>query len=400
MILILTDFITGRLLVFLRGGDAERFFSLCVRKQIPLSAPAPADGGFRFFLPCRAFSSLRPLARRTGVRLHILKKEGLPFLLRPLKARPGLWGGGLLALGILYALSFFLWSVEVTGVSPGTARLILSSLSEKGLHTGAFLPSIDPVDLKSRLLIELDELDWVAVNLRGTHAQILAVESPPKPSNQSLSAAAPADLIAKKNGVILDTHILRGEQLIFRGAAVQKGEIIASHEVHGVIPGSKELSGAVRYVHAAGEVIARTEGDVAVYMPSSRLTKRFTGREYTENRLFFAGIPIKFSKSYGNPYGNSDIIKTRLDLSLPGGRALPVALEKTQSTEFTLVSAPFPGTLAAEEMQRALENYLLARAEKGNIEEISCVLSEADGLWRLDAHYIMTEDIGEECLSP
>ena len=389
-------FLAGSLLVSLRGGDAERFFARAAQAGLPLFDPVRITGdAFRFRVAARRFAALRPIARHTGVRLHILKKEGLPFLLRPLIARPGLWGGFAGFLSLLYLLSFFLWSVEVTGVSPETARRITSFLAENGLHTGAFLPLLDAVELKSRMLISLDELDWAAVNLRGTRALVEAVESAPKPEDQSLQSAVPADLVAKKDGVILETIIYRGEQLIFSGAAVKKGDIIASHEVHGIVPGTKELSGAVRAVHAAGEVIARREGHITAYLPATRFSKVYTGQEFTQKRLFFADIPIKFSRTYGNPYSNSDIIRSRHDLTLPGGRALPLALEETRMTAYTLAPAPFPGSLAAEEMQRALEAYLLSSAEKGHIEELRCVLTQAEGLWRLDADYTMTEDIGE-----
>ncbi len=295
-------------------------------------------------------------------------------------------------------MTFFLWSTEVTGVSPETARRILSFLSREGLHTGAFLPKLDAEELKSRLLIGLDELDWAAVNIRGVKAVVQAGESPPKPEDHTLSPSSPADLVAGKDGVVLYTNILRGEQLVFPGAAVKKGEIIASHEVHGVVPGTKEFSGAVRYVHAAGEVIARREGHIAAVLPSARLSRAYTGREYTEKRLYFADFPIKFSKSYGNPYGNSDIIKRRSEVYLPGGRALPIALEKTRMTEYDPVPCPLPAERAAEELRCAIEAYLLSGAESGQIEALDCVLSEEEGFFRMDAEYIITEDIGEEIL--
>ncbi|MBO4406981.1 MAG: sporulation protein YqfD, partial [Clostridia bacterium] len=200
---------------------------------------------------------------------------------------------------------------------------------------------------------------------------------------------------------LLSLLVYRGETVLSPGVAVNPGDVIASHEVHGVIPGTKELSGAVRFVHARGEAIARIEGKLSAVMPKTRLQKRYTGRETRENLLFFAETPIFFLKPYGIPYARCDTIRNRVDLSLPAGRLLPFFRVETVSSEYETELIPVARDEAYEMLSELADRTLLRGAKDGKLEELSCRIREDGDLWRLDADYIMTEDIGEErLLSP
>ena len=64
------------------GKETERFLNLCrARKIVLYEIIREEDGSLRCVLLARDFRQLFPVRRKTGVRIHILKKNGLPFFL-------------------------------------------------------------------------------------------------------------------------------------------------------------------------------------------------------------------------------------------------------------------------------------------------------------------------------
>ncbi len=377
-------------------GPVEVFLSHAAKEGLFLSLPTRLDDlTLQFSVSPKTYKSLRSPARRAGVRLHLLRKRGLPFLLRPIRHRFGLWSGLFTALLFLFLSTAFLWTVEIEGVTPATAAKIRETLSEHGLRPGVLQNRQDAEHLRRMLLMEIDCLDFAAVNLYGSRAVVVATEADPIPESEYPEIAMPADLVAGKDGYLLETRIHRGEQLIFPGAAVRAGEIIASHLVHGIVPGTKEHSGVVRHEHAHGVVLARTYGRVTMVMPKETLQKEYDGREFIQNHFFFAERPIFFSSAYGFSTPECDKIEKRLDLSLPGGNLLPITRRTVTHRPYQLI----PGTVSREEalvcMESYLKEHLVSSATDGRLEEFQAILTEEEALWRLDAEYFMTEDIGK-----
>ncbi|MBR5868422.1 MAG: sporulation protein YqfD, partial [Clostridia bacterium] len=300
-----------------------------------------------------------------------------------------------LVLFLLIFSTSFIWTVEVNGVSPQTAARIRETLADHGLRPGSLQNRQDAEHLRRMLLVEIDRLDFAAVNLYGSRAVIAATEADPIPESEYPQISLPSDLIAGKDGYILETRIHQGEQLIFPGSPVIAGEIIASHQVHGIVPGTKEYSGVVHYVHAHGVVLARTYGQISMVMPKDILRKEYDGRSFTQNRYFFAERPIFFSSGYGFSTPECDRIEERLDLSLPGGNRLPISRQTVTYRPYQLT----PGTVSREEalvcMESCLKSHLVSSATDGLLEEFRATLTEEETLWRLDAEYFMTEDIGK-----
>lgn len=391
----LHDFFCGEILVR-ATGNVEAFLSAAAHDGLFLRLPQRnEDLSLCFFASPRLYRKLRFPARRTGVRLHLLRKRGLPFILRPYRYRIGLWLGFIFLLCLLILSSAFIWTVEIGGVCPKTAAAIRETLADHGLRPASLKNRIDAEHLRRILLIEIDSLDWAAVNLYGSRAIVAATEAVPLPETEYDAINHPSDLVAGKDGYILDTRIHQGEQLVFPGAAVCEGEIIASHMVHGTIPGSKELSGVLHYVHAHGTVFARTHGSISMVMPKKIQRKSYDEKYFTQNRYFFAERPIFFSSGYGIPAMKCDKIEERFELSLPGGVLLPV-------TRRTVTLQPYhltPDTVSDEEalvcMEAYLKAYLISSAKEGLLEEFHSSLTEESSLWRLDAEYFMTEDIGK-----
>jgi len=387
-------FLYGDVTLSFTGGHSASLLDSLAKNGISPRLPELIPGGIRFSLPPASVKRLRPLLKGTGFLPHIEKKAGLPFLLKKAFSRRGLWVGGLSVLLSAFLLSSFIWTVDITGVSPGTAEKIRSYLSDHGLSVGVYTSSVDPVALRSLLLENIDELDWVAVNLLGSRAWIQAVETVPMIETEYLSRHIPSDLVAAKSGYLLESRITLGETLITPGNAVSAGEVLVSHIVHGIIPGTHELSGVERHVHASGVCIARTQGKVSAVMPLFSLRKCPDGQSYTHKELLIAQRSNFFFKNYGIPYALCDKIEERYPLTLPGGQELPLSLLKSRYEAYSIEEIQVSREEAEAFLKSLITRQLLTEARDGVIESLQVVLYREENRWRMDADYTMTEDIG------
>ena len=76
----LTGFRKGIVRIRVQGEQTERFLNLCKARKIKISSldrtgeqSLEGDFGIQDFL------RLSPIRRKTGVKIHILEKHGLPF---------------------------------------------------------------------------------------------------------------------------------------------------------------------------------------------------------------------------------------------------------------------------------------------------------------------------------
>ena len=97
------------------GGHALRMPSLLSADGIPLYHVTPADLGFEAEVDARHYRQAAKAARRTGTRIHLLQKIGLPFWLFRNRKRWGVFAGALLAVLVMAFLSRFLWVVQIDG---------------------------------------------------------------------------------------------------------------------------------------------------------------------------------------------------------------------------------------------------------------------------------------------
>lgn len=80
-------YIRGYVRIRLESPAPERFFSLCVHNRIPLRNLTQEGSCYEMELSARDFLRLGRFRRKTNARIHILRKNGLPFFLHRAQKR-------------------------------------------------------------------------------------------------------------------------------------------------------------------------------------------------------------------------------------------------------------------------------------------------------------------------
>ena len=100
----LLKYIRGYLRIRVSGFSPERFMNLCSNKGILLSNIVREGDVYYMNINLKGFWALRPIVRKTGTRVVVLQRYGLPFFLPKLLKRKVFVGG------LVFAVAFWLWS--------------------------------------------------------------------------------------------------------------------------------------------------------------------------------------------------------------------------------------------------------------------------------------------------
>ena len=214
----------------------------------------------------------------------------------------------LLTLGVFWLQGHMLF-FRVEGNTTLPDLMILDALEQCGV---GFFTQEDQVDLnllKNQMISRLPELSFLTINHRGPVAQVVVREREEKPI--LAGSAAPANILAAKDGLITSVTATGGSQVIRPGEFVTKGQLLIS--------GVTNLDKTLMISRAEGEVYARTWNALDAVTADELAYKRRTGRETRVFAVTFGKKKIKFYKTSGISYGNYDKMTTEKPLTLPGG---------------------------------------------------------------------------------
>ena len=344
----------------LRGGCPERVVTLAAREGVLVRDLHKTADGVSAYVDAKDYRKLRRHAKSNGCRMRVEKKFGLPFLFVRGRRRSGLIAGAVAAALLLALLSRSVWVMDVRGNSAVPEGEILYVLRRQGVYPGAFKSDIDLISAEQNALLELPELSWLAVNLRGSRASVEVRERTRAPEAVPLSS--PCNIVAARGGTITRISAFNGDAVVKAGDSVAAGDLLVS--------GLTDELGAV---HAIAECIAEVPVKIDVFIPYVSVRREYTGEtvKKTTLHLFNLNIPLSFFKKID--YNKYDYI-TDTDYLHFGGGALPLGATVTEYREYVETEYRVSPAEAAESAKREARE----RAER---EKDGCgVISEEESV--------------------
>ena len=384
---------TGVRLLGLRGTVRLRVTGAC--PEDILTGLAAAGVRFRDYrreddltacltVPGEALREARRIGTKTMCQIEVVETSGMLPTLQAMGWRLLLpvW------LGLLTVFVFWLQGhtlfFRVSGNTTIPDQVILETLESCGVGFFTPMDSIDLNLLKNRMLSQLPNLRFVTVNTHGGVAEVIVREREEKPVISG--SAAPANILAAKDGLITSVTVTGGTPEVRPGDLVTKGEVLVS--------GVTNLDKTVMVTRAEGEVYARTWNPVEAVLPEEMTYKQATGRETRVFAVTFGKKQINFYKTSGISYGNYDKMTTVKPLTLPGGYTLPVSLTVTVFREYTQRAQPMESESAEALLEMCVREQLLGGMTAGSIQGMRMRLRQQPGYYRMTGTAECQEEIG------
>ncbi|MDO4311880.1 MAG: sporulation protein YqfD [Eubacteriales bacterium] len=251
-------YIKGYLKIRVIGYSPERFLNACSHRGIYIWGITPVHGSYDMYVSVSGFRKLKPIIRKTGAKVVITERIGLPFYLFHYRRRRMFFAGAVFGIALIYFLSLFVWSIDVRGNRKYTDEALLTFLAEQGVTHGMRLSQVDCDRIVKDIRKSYDEIIWVSASIEGCRLIVQIKEN--EDSKDIVSTQKEAlegieegrDIVADQDGVITKIIVRKGLPCVAEGEQVTKGQIL--------------VTGAVPVVNDAGETIGyhfqKAEADI------------------------------------------------------------------------------------------------------------------------------------------
>lgn len=304
-------FLKGYVVFTCSGGFPERFINLCSLNGIKLWDAKAVGGVLTAKTFAASYREIRPCARKSGMKIKLKEKCGLPFYIRPYLKRKGIGAGLILSAVLLIYLTSCVWTVNVTGNEKFTSEQILKLTEQYGIYSGNFRKNIDIIGTQEFIKSTVDGISWFSVNINGSDVSVELTES--VGSNEIIDSSIPCNIVSGADGELLALEAYVGSPAVKIGSAVTKGDLLIS----GV---NERADGSAQFVHARGFATIRTNKDISVSVGNNIKAQRFSAiRKRYRISIFGLDIPLGFAS-------DADRTETRSSMLEFRNKILPVGI--------------------------------------------------------------------------
>lgn len=373
----------GYVVFCISGKFPERFINICNQRGIRLFSIRPQRDVIYAAMLIPQYRSVRRVAKRAGVRLRITEKVGLPFIIHRNRGRYGLLIGLVIFLMISLLMQNFVWCIDINGISTLSESALRESLREAGLCEGVYAGTLSHTEIERRIMQEYEDIGWMSVNLIGSKAEVEIKEKVRKPD--IISWKTPCNIKASHDGLIEKMVTTQGSAMIKEGSAVVKGQLLVSSVMVNALS-------EIDYVHAAAEVVAKTERKETFSVSKTGVYKKALETERRHNMIFcFYEFPLKLTSS--PPLFTSRFETQKLTL---GGNNVQFGVKTEVITPFEVT--PYELTEKDAEAVLLAEESLYRFFSLGHCLSVKAVreFAEYEETFECKVSYTCREDIAKE----
>lgn len=352
------NYLRGQVTVEVESAAPERVVNLCAAHGIPFwGLTWLSELRLRATIDRAELPRLRQVLTQTDAVLTVVRTKGAPEVWRQYRRRYVLLAAAGLLVLVMALGSTHIWAFQVTGNDTVPTETILRTLEKYGVALGA-RSRIRQEELRNHVLLELPDVVWLTVNMRGctAHVQVVERQRPP----HLYTDGEITNVVAARDGLVTSVQALDGEAQVMAGSTVTAGQVLIS----GVVDSDRR---GYRLLHGMGQVWARTWYELSVSVP---LTVREKGRETGAVTRLAVDVGRNRIKIYGKgSMTGPDCDKMTLyhQARLPFGLTLPVTLVTERTVRY-----------AAGETERSLEEAR-AEGEAQLMAQLRTALAQRDG---------------------
>lgn len=349
----------------------ERFLNLCRNRQLTVWNIISQEDGFIANFSKADFMQLRDIVRKTNSKVRIIKKKGIGFILFKYRKHYSFLVGILLAIGILYTLSLFVWNISFEGNISYTTSFLSKYLSDKGIVVGTRIEHINCSEIEHMIRSDYDDITWVAAKITGTSlvisikendGAIQAVNQNSETIDNNTSEAR--DIIATEDGIIHSIITRNGTPKVTVGDEVTSGQVLVSGivEVH-------DDSGSVvstYQVNSDADILIDTNVNYYDELVLEHHVKNYTGRTkhdyYIDLPEFEIFMGLHFSK-----YDEYDSIMEIYPVVIGDSFFLPIRVGKKTTREYKTETALYTQEEATQILEGKFNTYI-NELKQNNVE--------------------------------
>ena len=383
---IIFSYILGFLKISVKGYYIERFINICKNNKITIwNLKRKNSIELNLNVRIKEFKEICKIAKKTGCKIKIKNKKGIPFLLHKYKKRKIFFILLILLVLIIGLSSCFVWNVEIKEENGYELENIREDIEKAGLRSGVFKGKINTKEIINKIRLERKDVAWMGIELKGTNAIVKLVKSDEKP--EIIDENEYCNIVSNKEGVITKISVQNGTANVKVGDTVSIGDILVNGWMEGKFTG-------IRYVHSLAEIEAKVWYTESVKIPYNVTETKYTGNEEEKYGIKFNNFQINFTKKYSK-FKIYDTIETENKIKLFSDFYLPISIVKTTYKEQEKIEKTYSVEEAKNIGIKQLEEKLDEKIENKNniVNKNINTYEQADGVL-VYVTYEVLENIG------
>ena len=306
----LLRFFTGYIEFEATGGFNERFINLCNFHKVNIFDITYKDNSVSARIAPKDIYKLKSPAKKSGIKLKFISRNGMYFLCKKYSRRLGLAVGAFIYFIFCALMQQFVWCIDIQPSRNVSRQDIKELLYDNGLHQGTHISSFDEIECSRRIVNTLEgKLQWMAINIKGSKA-FVEIHDYDK-DREDNTYGPPSNIIADFDGILMSIEAFTGETAAKAGSGVNKGDLLIS----GIVE-NRDLSAS--FFDATGKVTALHNVNFTYTYNPPEVDRKITDI-HNKTALYFLGIKIPLnyirnsnsSKAYSNRsfvnYSNTDL---------------------------------------------------------------------------------------------
>ncbi len=380
MLLKIIRYVRGYIRIRIAGYSAERFLNACSHRGIMLWGLTPAGRAYETNISIEGFRKLKPIIKKTGTKVSIVERSGLPFFLHKYRKRKMFFGGAFLFLALIFLMSRYIWNIDITGNQSYTDDTLLRFLETCDVKNGMPVGKVDCARIVKDIRKEYDDIIWVSASIRGTRL-IIQVKENEDTIRQIDEAAAEeedagadqqaqaTDIVADKDCVITKLVPRSGIPMVGEGTEVKAGDILVSGHVPVVDDGGTVIAYQSRVSDA--DIQGRTVVEYKDEMETGYEQKEYIYRKREHSSLKKVEYFLKIGKydlrfgSIDNNYESWEMYAYEKQLRIGENFYLPVSYGKRTAKPYQSQAVKYTKNEIRQRLSGKFQRYCKDLEKKG-----------------------------------
>ena len=384
MIEYIRSFLGGVLDIELKGRQVKRFLKLCTCQDIKIWNIIYIDRNtYTCSIDWKDIYRTKPSLRKTRTRLKVVARKGFPVWVKFWKHHMFLLATIILILYGSFAFQQHIWHISVDGNSYLSDETIQKAISEYGVEVGLRKTKIDTERIEEYLRINIDEICWTSVYVKGTCLYVNVEEEQynPAQSNTKSEDATFSNIYAKCDASVSSIITRSGVAQVKKGDIVKKGDLLVSGECP-ILDDNLEVS-KYMYVNSDADIWGNVVYEYRKEIPIVQSQKVKTGNKYNRYYVKILDYAIN-TPHFGKEYNKCEITESYTQVKLGKDFYLPiyygVALYEENKTEKIRCDKES----ASEQLYKQLDDYL-EELQSGGAK----ILTKKIKLEKTASHYVI-----------
>lgn len=369
--------------------------NLCSNHNIFLWDIVNCGDCYTMNISLKGFYKLRSIARKTGTRVVITQRYGLPFLSVRMMKRKIFLAGCLGSIVFWIWMSGFIWAVKVEGNYYITTDVFMDFLTENGIKAGIKKDSVDIEAMERAIRTRFDMVTWTSAQIDGTRLLIQVRENDlafqgkeEEPTDDQIGT----DLVAEKDGVVISIITRNGIPRVTEGMEVKKGDIL----VEGGIPILNEDGTVKRYDFCQADADIMLQ---CLYTFKEKIKEKYEQRSYTgreRKRYFIILGERKLSFPFiGKKYDTWDGVEEKKQLKVFENYYLPIYGGYDLIREYITEENKYTREEVKGLFEEKIHKFIETLEEKGvQIIEKNVTINKESGIWKMEVDFLAVEKTG------